>query len=198
MPPKTDRFVSSSLGSFAYVPGKDGWLLLMIFSLTKNIIHRTQISGSAERHWWWIELPHRRKKSRSAWERILSFVNAPIFRQRFSAVLQPWWKALLKQYQYQPIQLVLVNPRAHGIFFTCVSNFQLLSHRLETWHAWPGITNTYICIRTFFVALLIPQYWHRSQIISSQVRISLSRPPSVSRLFLSPPFLRLIVICVHS
>ena len=98
VPPKTDRFVSSSLGSFAYVPGKDGWLLLMIFSLTKNIIHRTQISGSAERHWWWIELPHRRKKSRSAWERILSFVNAPIFRQRFSAVLQPWWKALLKQY----------------------------------------------------------------------------------------------------
>ena len=33
----------------------------MIFSLTKNIIHRTQISWSAERHWWWIELPHRRK-----------------------------------------------------------------------------------------------------------------------------------------
>lgn len=60
-PPRTDRFVSSSVGSLAFVPGKDGWLLLMIFSLTKNIIHRTQISESAERMRRWIERPHRRE-----------------------------------------------------------------------------------------------------------------------------------------
>ena len=59
--PRTDRFVSSSVGSLAFVPGKDGWLLLMIFSLTKNIIHRTQISESAGRRRRWIEPPHRRE-----------------------------------------------------------------------------------------------------------------------------------------
>ena len=111
-----------------------------------------------------------------------SFVNAPIFRQRFSAVLQPWWKALLKQYQYQPIQLVLVNPRAHGIFFTCVSNFQLLSHRLETWNA-----DLILLTLTYVSALSLLHYSylnigidHKSTAVKSGSLFPVRRPSLVS------------------
>ena len=77
--PRTDRYVFSSVGSLAFVQGKDGWLLLMIFSLTKNIIHRTQICEGSERKRWWMGPPHRRKNLDQSKSR-----NSFLYRRRFN------------------------------------------------------------------------------------------------------------------